>query len=56
MTEQSRALVEELLGEVTRDFSMLWQEVELAKAELRQVASAAGMVGGDVLCRFIGLR
>jgi hypothetical protein len=37
----------ELLGEVTRDLStLLRQEVELAKAELRQEASKAGRAAG----------
>src|SRR2546421_5470342 len=47
----SQASIGDLLGEVTRDLSTLMrQEVELAKAELRQEATkagkAAGMFGG----------
>ncbi|MFE9655566.1 phage holin family protein [Micromonospora sp. NPDC006431] len=39
--------VGELLGDVTRDVSTLFrQEVELAKAELREEASQAGKAGG----------
>jgi Putative Actinobacterial Holin-X, holin superfamily III len=45
--ERSQASIGELLGVVTRDFSMLMrQEVDLAKAELRQEARRAGKVGG----------
>lgn len=49
--ERSQASVGELLGEVTRDFSTLVrQEVDLAKAELREEAKtsskAAGMFAG----------
>ncbi|MFI2651931.1 MULTISPECIES: phage holin family protein [Micromonospora] len=45
--ERSQASVGELLGEVTRDLSTLVrQEVELAKAELREEASQAGKAGG----------
>lgn len=44
--ERSQASIGELLGEVSRDFStLLRQEVELAKAELREEARTAGMVG-----------
>ncbi len=47
----SQASVGDLLGEITRDMSTLVrQEIDLAKAELRQEASkagkAAGMLGG----------
>jgi hypothetical protein len=47
----SAASVGDLLGEITRDMStLLRQEVELAKSEIRQEASkaakAAGMFGG----------
>ncbi|MEU2615662.1 phage holin family protein [Micromonospora sp. NPDC007271] len=39
--------VGELLGDVTRDVSTLFrQEIELAKAELREEASQAGKAGG----------
>ncbi|MFD2767191.1 phage holin family protein [Micromonospora eburnea] len=39
--------VGELLGDVTRDMSTLFrQEIELAKAELREEASQAGKAGG----------
>lgn len=45
--ERSQASVGQLLGEVTRDFSTLMrQEVDLAKAELREEARAAGKVTG----------
>jgi hypothetical protein len=45
--ERSQASVGELLGVVTRDFSTLMrQEVDLAKAELRQEVRTAGKVGG----------
>ena len=43
----SQASVGDLLGEVTRDLSTLMrQEVELAKAELRQEAGKAGKAAG----------
>ena len=43
----SRSSLGELLGDVTRDLSTLMrQEVELAKAELRQEASKAGQAVG----------
>jgi hypothetical protein len=46
-TERSEASVGELLGVVTRDFSTLMrQEVDLAKAELREEARTAGKVTG----------
>jgi hypothetical protein len=45
--ELSEASVGKLLGEVTRDFSTLMrQEVDLAKAELRAEAKTAGKIGG----------
>lgn len=45
--ERSQASVGELLGEVTRDLSRLVrQEVDLAKAELREEAKASGKVAG----------
>ena len=45
--EQSQATIGELLGEVTRDFSTLVrQEVDLAKAELREEAKTSGRVAG----------
>src|SRR5919108_330485 len=58
--ERSQASVGELLGDVTRDFTTLVrQEVELAKAELRQEATvagkAAGMFGGAGLAGFLTL-
>ncbi|MFB6392398.1 phage holin family protein [Polymorphospora lycopeni] len=44
--ERPGASVGELLGEVSRDFStLLRQEAELAKAELREEARSAGTVG-----------
>jgi hypothetical protein len=44
--DRAQASVGELLGEVSRDLSTLMrQEVELAKAELRQEARSAGTVG-----------
>ncbi|MEV0396310.1 phage holin family protein [Polymorphospora rubra] len=44
--ERSEASIGELLGEVSRDFStLLRQEAELAKAELREEARSAGSVG-----------
>jgi Flp pilus assembly protein TadB len=43
--ERSEATIGELLGEVTRDFSTLVrQEVDLAKAELREEAKTSGKV------------
>jgi hypothetical protein len=56
----SQASLGELLGEVTRDMSRLVrQEVELAKAELRQEAKitgqAAGMFVGAALAGFMVL-
>jgi hypothetical protein len=43
----SQASVGDLFGEVTRDLStLLRQEVELAKAELRQEATTAGKAAG----------
>ena len=43
----SQASVGDLLGDVTRDLSTLMrQEVELAKAELRQEATKAGKAAG----------
>ena len=43
---RAQASVGELLGEVSQDLSkLLRQEVELAKAELRQEAKTAGTVG-----------
>ena len=43
----SQSSLGELLGDVTRDLSTLMrQEVELAKAELRQEASKAGQAAG----------
>ena|SRR2546421_10793543 len=46
-TELSQASVGDLLGEVTRDLSTLMrQEVELAKAEVRQEATKAGKAAG----------
>jgi len=43
----SQASIGDLLGEVTRDLSTLMrQEVELAKAELRQEATKAGKAAG----------
>ncbi|WP_410814546.1 phage holin family protein [Micromonospora sp. 067-2] len=45
--ERPQASVGDLLGDVTRDLSTLMrQEVELAKAELREEASQAGKAGG----------
>ncbi|MET8910944.1 phage holin family protein [Micromonospora sp. NPDC004551] len=45
--ERTQPSVGELLGDVTRDLSTLVrQEVELAKAELREEASQAGKAGG----------
>jgi hypothetical protein len=45
--QASQSSVGELLGEITRDMSQLVrQEVELAKAELRQEATKAGKAGG----------
>ncbi|GAB2956792.1 phage holin family protein [Micromonospora polyrhachis] len=45
--DRSQLSLGELLGEVTRDVSTLVrQEVELAKAELRQDARTAGKAGG----------
>lgn len=45
--ERTQASVGELLGDVTRDMSTLVrQEVELAKAELREEVSQAGKAGG----------
>lgn len=44
---RAQASIGELLGEVSRDLStLLRQEVELAKAELRQEAGKAGQAGG----------
>jgi Putative Actinobacterial Holin-X, holin superfamily III len=56
----SQASIGELLGEVTRDLSTLMrQEVELAKAELRQEAGkagkAAGAFGGAALAGYLVL-
>jgi hypothetical protein len=46
-SERSQASIGELFGEVSRDLSTLMrQEVELAKAELRQEARTAGKVAG----------
>jgi hypothetical protein len=50
----------ELMGDVTRDLStLLRQEVELAKAEMRQSASqagkGAGMLGGAGVAGFLAL-
>jgi hypothetical protein len=43
----SRASIGDLLGDVTRDLSTLMrQEVDLAKAELRQEATKAGKAAG----------
>ncbi|SCG71090.1 phage holin family protein [Micromonospora inositola] len=58
--ERTQASVGELLGEVTRDLSTLVrQEVELAKAELREEASqagkAGGMFGGAALAGFLAV-
>jgi ABC-type multidrug transport system fused ATPase/permease subunit len=55
-----QASIGDLLGEVTRDLSMLMrQEVELAKAELRQEANkagkAAGMFAGAALAGYMVL-
>ncbi|RGC66714.1 hypothetical protein C5N14_21860 [Micromonospora sp. MW-13] len=45
--ERSHASIGDLLSEVTRDFSTLVrQEVQLAKAEVRQEAKTAGNVAG----------
>ncbi|MDO3703793.1 phage holin family protein [Micromonospora sp. C28SCA-DRY-2] len=45
--ERTQASVGELLGDVTRDLSTLMrQEVQLAKAELREEATQAGKAGG----------
>jgi hypothetical protein len=47
MPDVSQASLGELLGDVTRDLSTLFrQEVELAKAELRQEAAKAGKAAG----------
>jgi hypothetical protein len=59
-TDVSQASIGELLGEVTTDLStLLRQEVELAKAELRQEAGkagkAAGMFGGAGLAGYMVL-
>lgn len=56
--DASQASVGDLLGEVTRDMSMLVrQEVELAKAELRQEAKktskAAGLFGGAGMAGYL---
>jgi hypothetical protein len=56
----SQSSIGDLLGEVTSDLSTLMrQEVELAKAELRQEASkagkAAGMFSGAVLAGYMVL-
>jgi len=58
--EVSQSSIGDLLGEVTHDLSTLMrQEVELAKAELRQEASkagkAAGMFGGAALAGYMVL-
>jgi hypothetical protein len=46
-TDVSQASIGDLLGDVTRDLSTLMrQEVELAKAELRQEATKAGKAAG----------
>jgi uncharacterized membrane protein len=48
-TERSHNSIGDLLGEVTRNFSALVrQEVQLAKAEVRQEAKTAGRVAGMV--------
>jgi Putative Actinobacterial Holin-X, holin superfamily III len=45
--ERAQAPIAELLGGLTRDFSTLVrQEVELAKVEIRQEAAAASKTGG----------
>lgn len=45
-TERDQESIGDLLGAVSRDFStLLRQEAELAKAELRQEVSSAGKVG-----------
>jgi hypothetical protein len=59
-TDVSQASLPELLGEVTRDLSRLVrQEMDLAKAELRQQAKvtgrAAGMFGGAALAGYMVL-
>jgi putative superfamily III holin-X len=59
-TDVSQASLGELLGEVTRDLSTLMrQEVDLAKAELRQeankAAKAAGMFAGAGLAGYMVL-
>jgi len=56
--DNAQASVGDLLGEITRDMSTLvQQEVQLAKAELRQEAmragKAAGMFGGAALAGFL---
>ncbi|MEV7228229.1 MULTISPECIES: phage holin family protein [Polymorphospora] len=44
--ERSEASIGELIGEVSRDFStLLRQEADLAKAELREEVRSAGTVG-----------
>jgi len=58
--EVSQSSIGDLLGEVTHDLSTLMrQEVELAKAELRQEANkagkAAGMFGGAALAGYMVL-
>lgn len=58
--DASQASIGELLGEVTRDMSRLFrQEIELAKAELRQegrkTGKAAGAFGGAGLAGFMVL-
>jgi Putative Actinobacterial Holin-X, holin superfamily III len=46
-SERAQASIGEIFGDLTRDFSTLVrQEVELAKAEVRQEAKAAGKAGG----------
>jgi hypothetical protein len=59
-TDVSQASLTELLGEITRDMSRLVrQEMDLAKAELRQQAKttgrAAGMFGGTGLAGYMVL-
>ncbi|MEV7232128.1 phage holin family protein [Polymorphospora sp. NPDC051019] len=58
--ERSEASIGELLGEVSRDFSMLLrQEAELAKAEFREEARSAGtvaaMFGGAALAGLLAV-
>ncbi|TDC67097.1 phage holin family protein [Micromonospora sp. KC207] len=58
--DRTQASLGELLGNVTRDVSTLVrQEVQLAKAEVRQemraAGQAAGMVGGAALAGFMTL-